>query len=223
MLLYSTVKSPLLLIPVRIVHGISGSMAGPSIMSMTSDVPHPLARLNVSDSLAAPHAQEAFEEFFETLGRPVHHTLAMHRARVIEIIYVAERLKELAEDPEITDPNIRVTPTETPTEGMGVVEAPRGTLIHHYITDEKGRIVKANLLVATQHNAARIAMSVDKAARSLIKGGNVDEGLLNMVEMAFRAYDPCHACATHSLPGSMPLAIYVYNTREELLKIIKRD
>ena len=105
---------------------------------------------------------------------------------------------------------------------MGVVEAPRGTLIHHYETDERGVIKRANLLVATQHNSARIALSVDKAARSLIKGGKVDEGLLNMVEMAFRAYDPCHACATHSLPGSMPLAIYLYNDHGELLKVIER-
>ena len=181
----------------------------------------PLARLNVSDSLATPHAQEAFEEMFKTLGRPVHHTLAMHWARVIEMIYAAERMKELAEDPEITDPNVRVLPTETPKEGMGVVEAPRGTLIHHYITDERGIIQKVNLLVATQFNEARISMSIDKVARSLIREGKIDEGILNMVEMAFRAYDPCHACATHAIPGSIPIAIYVYNTKGELLRVLK--
>ena len=183
----------------------------------------PLARLNAADGMATPKAQEAYEEMYETLGgKPVHHTLANHWARVIEMIYAAERIKELAEDPELTDPNVRNIPTETPSVGMGVVEAPRGTLIHHYETDERGVIKRANLLVATQHNSARIALSVDKAARSLIRGGKVDEGLLNMVEMAFRAYDPCHACATHSLPGSMPLAIYLYNDHGELLKVIER-
>ena len=195
---------------------VDGSESG--IMSVA-----PLARLNAADGMATPHAQEAYEEMYETLGgKPAHHTLANHWARIVEMIYAAERIKELAEDPELTDPNVRNIPTETPSEGMGVVEAPRGTLIHHYVTDERGVIKRANLLVATQHNAARIALSVDKAARSLIRGGKVDEGLLNMVEMAFRAYDPCHACATHSLPGSMPLALYLYNTSGKLLKVIKR-
>ncbi|RLE77484.1 MAG: Ni/Fe hydrogenase subunit alpha [Thermoprotei archaeon] len=184
----------------------------------------PLARLNVADSMATPRAQEAFEEMFEMMGsKPVHHTLAMHWARIIEMIYAAERMIELANDPELTDPNVRVIPTETPGIGMGVVEAPRGLLIHHYETDEKGIIKKANLLVATQHNAARIALSVDKAAKNLIKRGNIDEGLLNMIEMAFRAYDPCHACATHSISGSMSLAIYLYNLKGKLIKVIKRD
>ncbi|RLE75529.1 MAG: Ni/Fe hydrogenase subunit alpha, partial [Thermoprotei archaeon] len=184
----------------------------------------PLARLNIADSMATPKAQEAFEEMFETIGsKPVHHTLAMHWARIIEMIYAAERMKELANDPELTDPNVRVTPTETPSVGISAVEAPRGLLIHHYETDENGIIKKANLLVATQHNAARIALSVDKAARNLIREGKVDDGLLNMVEMAFRAYDPCHACATHSIPGSMPLAIYLYNLKGELIEIIKRE
>jgi F420-non-reducing hydrogenase large subunit len=89
------------------------------------------------------------------------------------------------------------------------VEAPRGTLFHHYQTDERGRITKANLIVATQNNAARIAMSVDKAAKGLISRDHMDDGVLNMVEMAFRAYDPCFGCATHSLPGRMPLRVTV--------------
>ncbi len=182
----------------------------------------PLARLNVADGMATPIAQEAYEEMYETLGgKPVHHTLANHWARVIEMIYAAERIKELANDPEIGSEHVRELPTETPEVGIGVVEAPRGVLIHHYETDERGVIKKANLLVATQHNAARISLSVDKAARSLIKGGNVNDGLLNMVEMAFRAYDPCLACGTHTLPGSMPLAFYLYNTDGKLVKVIK--
>lgn len=184
----------------------------------------PLARLNVSDKMATPIAQEAYEEMFRILGgKPVHHTLANHWARVIEMIYAAERMRELANDPEITDPNIRNLPTEIPRAGIGVVEAPRGTLIHHYETDQRGVIRKANLLVATQHNSARIALSVDKAARNYVKNGKIDDGMLNMVEMAFRAYDPCNACGTHSLPGSMPLMVYVYNRNGELVETVSRN
>jgi F420-non-reducing hydrogenase large subunit len=184
----------------------------------------PLARLNASDGMATPEAQAAYEEMFATLGgKPVHFTLANHWARVIEMMYAAERLKELANDPEITSPEIRVIPTETPREGIGVVEAPRGTLIHHYETDERGVIRKANLMVATQHNAARMALSVDKAACSFIRGGRIDDGMLNMVEMAFRAYDPCHACGTHSMPGTMPFMIYIYDKDGNLTNTVKRN
>jgi F420-non-reducing hydrogenase large subunit len=183
----------------------------------------PLARLNVADGMATPKAQEAYEEFYETLGgKPVHHTLANHWARIIEMVYAAERIKELAEKPELTSQNYRVLPTETPTIGIGVVEAPRGVLIHHYETDERGIIERANLIVATQNNAARISLSVDKAARSLIRNNVVNDGVLNMVEMAFRAYDPCHACATHSLPGSIPLMAEIYDTKGRLIKRITK-
>ncbi|MEM1742553.1 MAG: Ni/Fe hydrogenase subunit alpha [Nitrososphaerota archaeon] len=183
----------------------------------------PLARLNAAEGMATPRAQEAYEEMYSMLGgKPVHHTLANHWARVVEIIYAAERFRELAYDPDIESRDVRKIPTAIPDVGVGVVEAPRGTLIHHYETDERGVIKKANLLVATQHNAARIALSVDKAARSLIKGGVIDEGLLNMVEMAFRAYDPCHACGTHTLPGNLPIKIYIYNTEGQLIKTIER-
>jgi F420-non-reducing hydrogenase large subunit len=184
----------------------------------------PLARLNVSDGMATPLAQAAYEKLFETLGgKPVHHTLANHWARVVELLYAAERMKEIADDPELTDPNDRTIPTETPVEGIGVIEAPRGTLFHHYQTDERGVITKANLIVATQNNAARIAMSVEKAAKGLISGGIVSDGILNKIEMAFRAYDPCHACATHSLPGSMPLALRVRDLEGNTLSTIRRD
>lgn len=178
----------------------------------------PLARLNASDGMATPEAQKAYEEFFNAFGqKPVHHTLANHWARVIEMVYAAERINELINDPEITSQNLRVIPTATPTVGMGVVEAPRGTLFHHYETDENGILRKVNLIVATQNNSARMAMSVEKAAKGLIHGGEVSEGLLNKVEMAFRAYDPCHACATHSLPGQMPLVLSIYNAHGEVI------
>ena len=179
----------------------------------------PLARLNAADGMATPLAQKAYEELFNTLGgKPVHHTLANHWARVVEMIYAAERMIELVNDPGITDPNIRNLPTARPQIGIGVVEAPRGTLIHHFETDERGLITRANLIVATQNNAARIAMSVDKAARGLIKKGRVNEGLLNMVEMAFRAYDPCFGCATHSLPGHLPLTVHIFDSQRKLLR-----
>jgi F420-non-reducing hydrogenase large subunit len=184
----------------------------------------PLARLNVADRMATPLAQEAYEEMYSTLGgKPVHHTLANHWARVVELLYAAERLKELAGDPELIDPNVRTLPTETPREGVGVVEAPRGTLYHHYVTDSRGIIEQANLIVATQNNSARMAMSVEKAAKGLISKGMVSEGILNKVEMAFRAYDPCHACATHSLPGSMPLVVAVRGVDGRTLSSLRRD
>ncbi|MCX7719189.1 MAG: Ni/Fe hydrogenase subunit alpha, partial [Candidatus Sumerlaeaceae bacterium] len=182
----------------------------------------PLARLNASEGMATPRAQEAREEYFKTLGRPVHHTLANHWARVVEMIYAAERMVELLDDPEITSPDIRTIPTATPTVGMGVVEAPRGTLFHHLETDANGIITKANLIVATQNNSARMAMSVEKAAKGLIRGGQVSEGLLNKVEMAFRAYDPCHACATHSLPGEMPLVARIRDASGAVVRELRR-
>jgi F420-non-reducing hydrogenase large subunit len=179
----------------------------------------PLARLNASDGMATPLAQEAYEKMFSTLGgKPVHSTLAFHWARLVEALYACERVLELAQDPEITSDDIVNLPTAIPKEGMGVVEAPRGTLIHHYQTDDNGIITKANLIVATQNNSAAINMSVEKAAKALIQKGNVPDGILNMIEMAFRAYDPCHACATHSLPGRTPLEVSVYDVDGELVK-----
>jgi F420-non-reducing hydrogenase large subunit len=174
--------------------------------------------------MATPHAQKAYEEFFATLGgKPVHHTLANHWARVVEMLQAAERIVELTNDPEITSSDIRTVPTTKPTIGIGVVEAPRGTLFHHYETDERGLITKANLIVATQNNSARMAMSVDKAARGLIKKGEVNDGLLNMVEMAFRAYDPCFGCATHALPGHLPLSVSIYNRERELVRELRQS
>lgn len=185
----------------------------------------PLARLNVADGMATPLAQEEYERMFKTLGgKPVHATLAMHWARLIELVYAAERLLELCRDKEITDPNIRTIPTAVPREGIGVVEAPRGTLIHHYKTDEKGIVTGVNLIVATGHNHAAICMAIKKAAQGIItKGQEVTEGLLNMVEMAFRAYDPCFACATHTLPGQMPLELVIYDSRGHEVKRLSRN
>jgi F420-non-reducing hydrogenase large subunit len=184
----------------------------------------PLARLNVSDGMATPLAQTEYEKMYTTLGgKPVHNTLAFHWARLIEALYAAERMLELAQDKEITDTHVRNIPTAVPDEGIGIVEAPRGTLIHHYKTDRNGIITEANLIVATVNNAAAICMSIEKAAKSLIKGGKVSEGLLNMVEMAFRAYDPCFACATHTLPGKTPLSIRIYNNKGDIIQTVGND
>jgi F420-non-reducing hydrogenase large subunit len=177
----------------------------------------PLSRLNAADGMATPLAQAEYERFYETLGgKPVHHTLATHWARCIELLYAAEHMLELADDPEVASPKVRVLPTEIPTEGVGIVEAPRGTLTHHYWTDEKGILTKANLIVGTTNNNAPIFMSVKNAATSLIKNGEVNDAILNMVEMAFRSYDPCMSCATHSLPGQMPLELLVRNQAGEV-------
>ena len=184
----------------------------------------PLSRLNASDGMATPKAQEAFERFYETLGskkvdgryQPVHQRLATHWARLVELLYAAERMQELVNDPEITDPNTRVVVTNTPDEGVGSVEAPRGTLTHHYWTDENGILTKVNLIVGTTNNNAPITMSVKKAAKTLItKGTVVTDGLLNRIEMAFRNYDPCMSCATHSLPGQMPLEVVIRDAAGE--------
>jgi F420-non-reducing hydrogenase large subunit len=190
----------------------------------------PLSRLNAADGMATPKAQEHYERFYETLGSkktngryaPVHHRLATHWARLVELLYAAERMLELAQDPEITDPNVRPVVTSTPTEGVGSVEAPRGTLTHHYKTDENGILTDVNLIVGTTNNNAPIAMSIKKAAQGLIKDGKVSEGLLNQVEMAFRNYDPCMSCATHSLPGQMPLEIVIKDKDGRLVQTLSQ-
>jgi len=184
----------------------------------------PLSRLNAADGMATPLAQAEYEKFYKTLGgKPVHQRLTIHWARLIELLYAAERWVELVTDPEITSDNFRTIPTEKPMEGVGIVEAPRGTLTHHYWTDERGIVTKANLIVGTTNNYAPITMSIKKAADSFIKKGVVvSEGILNRVEMAFRAYDPCFGCATHSLPGQMPLQVTIRDARGEVVQVLRQ-
>jgi F420-non-reducing hydrogenase large subunit len=182
-----------------------------------------LARLNVAKGMNTPAAQEAYEHMYSILPKPIHNTQVYHWARLIEMLNAAERALELVRDPEITSPDIRTIPTEKPVEGIGVVEAPRGTLFHHYKTDENGIVQNVNLLVATLNNSAPICMSVKKAAQALIKGGKVDDGILNMVEMAFRPYDPCLGCATHCAPGDMPLIVDIYDHNRNKVQQLRRD
>ena len=158
----------------------------------------PLARLNAASGMATPLAQREYERLYAAVGgKPAHNTLLYHWARLIEVLYAAERMVELAASPDLTHPHVRDLPVRSPSTGIGVCEAPRGTLIHHYQTDVRAIVKRLNLLVATQNNAGAICLSVEKAARALIKNGRVTDNLLNGVEMAYRAYDPCLACATH--------------------------
>jgi F420-non-reducing hydrogenase large subunit len=182
----------------------------------------PLARLNACDGLTTPLAQAEYEEMYKTLGgKPVHSTLAFHWARLVELQYATERALELVRDPEITGTNVRNKPGE-PSEGVGIVEAARGTLIHHYVLDKDALIKDVNLIVATTNNYPSICMSIRDAAKGLIHGGNVDQGVLNKVEMAFRAYDPCFGCATHFAVGQMPLTLNVYDSGKRLIKTVSR-
>jgi len=191
----------------------------------------PLGRLNAATGMATPRAQTAYEKYFATLSssvdgrrQPVHLRGASHWARLIEMLYAAERMIELLTDPDITSTDVRAVPTQPPTEGVGTVEAPRGTLTHHYWTDERGILTRVNLIVGTTNNHAPIAMSIDRAARGLIHAGVVvDAGLLDRIEMAFRAYDPCFGCATHSLPGQMPLEVTIRSPQGETVGVIRRD
>ncbi len=149
-----------------------------------------LARINITDHMSTPKAQAELEEFRSHFGRPAQQTLLYHWARLIEEVYACEHAIALLEDPEITDENVRVDVEPCAGRGVGCVEAPRGTLIHDYTTDDNGMITSANMIVGTTHNLAPINMSVEQAARTLIKGGEVDEGILNKIEMSVRAYDP---------------------------------
>jgi len=184
----------------------------------------PLARLNAAEGMQTPRAQKHHDHMYSVLGgKPVHNTLAFHWARLIEALQAAETMVALLEDVSITDTNLRNIPIRTPTEGVGVVEAPRGVLIHHYKTDERGLLTSANLIVATIGNAAAINMSIEKAAKAFIKGGQVSEGLLNMAEMAFRPYDPCHGCGTHSWPDGRPLTINIYDHSGERIRQLRKS
>jgi F420-non-reducing hydrogenase large subunit len=185
----------------------------------------PLSRLNAADGMPTPLAQAEYEKMYSTLGgKPVHATLATHWARIIELLSATEMALDLVRDPEITGTHIRNIPTEKPTEGVGIVEAPRGTLTHHYVTDENGFLTKVNLIVGTTNNYAPISMSIQKAAKGLItRGSEVTDGVLNKIEMAFRAYDPCLGCATHAFTGHYPLQVRIYDSSGALLQDVSRS
>ena len=178
----------------------------------------PLGRLNAADGMATPGADAAYRKLFDAFGtKPVNSTLAYHWARLVELLYVAERALELATDPGITGTDIRNMKFDMKSEGVGVVEAARGTLFHHYRLTEDRMIESVNLIVATTNNKGPICMSVREAAKELIHKGKVSDGLLNTVEMFFRAYDPCMACASHVL-GRPTVVIDIRNRNGDLLR-----
>jgi F420-non-reducing hydrogenase large subunit len=181
----------------------------------------PLGRLNASEGMGTPLANAEYQRLFEALGKPAHGTLAFHWARLIELLYAAERAVELASDPEITSTKVRNQPGD-PGEGIGIVEAARGTLVHHYHLDSDALVKKVNMIVATTNNYPAICMSVRDAAKGLIHDGKVDKDILNKVEMAFRAYDPCFGCATHSAIGQMPLEVKVFDHGGRLVSRLER-
>ena len=176
-----------------------------------------LARMNVCDKIATPLAQKELDEFREKFGRPAQQTLLYNWARLIELLYNAERTLELLNDPEITSTKTRVPVTPRAARGVGCVEAPRGTLIHDYTTDEKGLVTKCNLIVGTTHNNGPINMSVKQSAKLLIKNGQYDQTLLNKVEMSIRAYDPCLSCASHELDGRIACKIDIVDASGEII------
>lgn len=193
---------------------------------------NPLARLNVSDSLATPLAHEHFEELFETLSRkdengrhlPVHNRMALPWARLVELLYAAERALELARDPEITDPRIRSNIEAEPRVGVGCVEAPRGTLIHRYRTDPDGILTEVDLLVGTTHNQGAMALTLRRALRHLVGPDRpLDEAVLHRVETVLRCYDPCLSCATHAFPGRMPLEVTLRDSAGTVVDRIVRS
>lgn len=183
----------------------------------------PLARLNVCDAIATPLANDELK-IFKKLGRNgiVEGSLYYHYARLIELLYSIERAQQILEDRDICSTDIRVNSTVYKEQGVGALEAPRGTLFHHYWVDQTGRILKVNLIVATGHNNAAINEAVYKVAKEYIKNGNVAEGMLNRIEVSIRCYDPCLSCSTHTLPGKMPLVVQIRSAGGEIIKTFTR-
>lgn len=181
----------------------------------------PLARINNCDYMDSPMAEKERQEFMELgSGRPVHSTLAYHWARLIETLYSAEKMKELLNDPDLQG-NDLVTRGERRNEAVGFLEAPRGTLFHHYRVDDNDQVEMANLIVSTTSNNEPMNRAVKSVAEEYLAGQEITEGLLNHVEVAIRAYDPCLSCATHAL-GQMPLVVSLIDAEgEEISKRIK--
>jgi len=182
----------------------------------------PLGRLNVADAIGTELANKELGAFKKLgNGKPVHETLYFHYARLIEILYAAERAREIIDDDDVVSNEVRVKVERKAGEGVGVIEAPRGTLIHHYWADDNGKIEKANLIVSTVQNNPAMDMSVNEVAKEFVKGDKIEEGALNMVEMAIRCYDPCLSCATHAI-GQMPLVINLVAADGTVLDVVER-
>jgi NAD-reducing hydrogenase large subunit len=183
----------------------------------------PLGRLNIADGMSTPMADKELKQFRKLSGNGLNGcTLLYHYTRLIEALNCLERAEQLLKDDGICSRDIRYSGQPVNEEGVGVVEAPRGTLIHHYGVDEFGAIRKVNLIVATGHNNMAMNRSVQMVAQEYIHNGQVHEGLLNRVEGAIRCYDPCLSCSTHAF-GQMLLSIQIYRADGELMTEIRRE
>lgn len=183
----------------------------------------PLGRVNIAEKITTPLANEELKRFKALNdGKPVENTLYYHYARLIETLFAIERVRVLAEDRDILSTDILNTRKNFTGHGVGVLEAPRGTLIHDYTTDENGKLLKVNLIVSTGHNNWAMSNSVDSVAKTYVKGPDVHQGMLNRVEAAIRAYDPCLSCSTHAV-GQMPIQLEIINHEGELIKTITRN
>jgi NAD-reducing hydrogenase large subunit len=183
----------------------------------------PLGRLNVARKIDTPLANAELMRFKAlNNGKPVENTLFYHYARLIEALFAVERVQVLLEDLDILSSEVLNTHKDYTSEGVGVLEAPRGTLFHHYWADEHGRLERVNLIVATGHNNWAMSQAVDSVAKTYIHGPQVQEGMLNRVEAAVRAYDPCLSCSTHAV-GQMPIEIQVLDVQGNLLQTLTND
>ena len=182
----------------------------------------PLGRLNLAEKIDTPLANEEFK-IFKSLngGKPVENTLYYHYARMIETLFAVERARILLEDPDILSNDILNTRQNPVGHGVGILEAPRGTLIHDYYADENGRLERVNLIVSTGHNNYAMSKAVDMVAKEYVHGPEVKEGMLNRVEHAIRAHDPCLSCSTHAV-GQMPLEIEIFDAEGKLSQTLKR-
>jgi NAD-reducing hydrogenase large subunit len=183
----------------------------------------PLGRLNVAKAIDTPLANEELKAFKALNNRkPVENTLYYHYARLIECLFAAERVQVLLDDPDIMSKEILNTRKDWQGEGVGVIEAPRGTLFHHYWANDNGQLERVNLIVSTGHNNWAMSTAVDSVAKTYVKGPDVQEGMLNRVEAAIRAYDPCLSCSTHAL-GQMPIIVEIVDTDGRVTKTLRRD
>ncbi|MCA9400217.1 MAG: Ni/Fe hydrogenase subunit alpha [Candidatus Omnitrophica bacterium] len=183
----------------------------------------PLSRLNVASKMPTPLAQKEFENYRSlNNGKPVNGTFYFHYARLIETLYSIEKIQELLEDGQVTGTHIQARASMNRNEGIGCSEAPRGTLFHHYIVDDGGKLLKVNLLIATGQNNPAMNRSILEVAQKYVDGNNVKEEALNKVEAAIRCYDPCLSCSTHAI-GSMPLIMEVMDSKGDVVNVLKRN
>jgi NAD-reducing hydrogenase large subunit len=182
----------------------------------------PLARLNTIDSCGTPKADQEWTEFRALRRRVILSSFHQHYARLIEILYGIERIEEILNEPDILDRHVRAFAQPNKLEGIGVAEAPRGTLIHHYKIDENGLIKWVNLIIATGHNSLAMNRSVRQVAQHYVKGSRLQEGMLNRVEAVIRCYDPCLSCSTHAI-GRMPLHIQLLGATGRVVDEVKRN